>query len=258
MLCNFFHFFLKFNVNGKNNKIFYVNNKKKKRIFLVNNSSSIKINGNNNSVIFYSTHKRSIFFPEGFNLKINGNNNSVVIYEPNFENTILDIYGHGCSFILKKQSVQKVRSVFFGLGMGGKIFIDENCELGNGNLHVVVNGDYKEKHKLVIGKNVRIAKDAIIRTSDGHTLCDLQTGEPFSSPQDVILENNVWIMSRVTILKGSYISEGSAVAANALVNQKFYDKNILIGGLPAKIIRKNIKWEIDYYGLYMAKREKIK
>ena len=81
-------------------------------------------------------------------------------------------------------------------------------------------------------------------------------GIPFGGPQDVILEDDVWIMSRVTILKGSYIAKGSAVAANSLVNKKFTQNNILIAGSPAKILKENIKWVVDYYGSYMQKNEK--
>jgi maltose O-acetyltransferase len=46
----------------------------------------------------------------------------------------------------------------------------------------------------------------------------------------------VWIGDRVLILKGSEIGEGCVVAAGAVVSGKF-PPDVLIGGVPAKIIR---------------------
>ena len=41
------------------------------------------------------------------------------------------------------------------------------------------------------------------------------------------------------------------VAAGSLVNKKFKDTNIMLAGTPAKIIRKNIIWDVRGYGKYM-------
>lgn len=41
---------------------------------------------------------------------------------------------------------------------------------------------------------------------------------------------------------GSVIPDNSVVGTNALVTKHFEEKNILIAGSPAKIVKKNIKW----------------
>ena len=105
---------------------------------------------------------------------------------------------------------------------------------------------------MVIGDNTHIARDVIIRTSDGQSLIDPETMLPTNPPEDVIIGNHVWIMSRCIILKGTHLPDGCAVAANSLVNKKFNEENLLICGTPAKIMRHNIRWGSPY-GKYLEK-----
>ena len=52
----------------------------------------------------------------------------------------------------------------------------------------------------------------------------------------VIIGKNVWIGNNVTILKNSEVGENSIVATGAVV-AGFFPSNVIIGGVPAKIIR---------------------
>ncbi len=254
-MINIFHKTIKRKIKGVNNKILSIKNNKEYEIKYFKNNSFIKINGSNNKIIFFTNKKTPNCFPKGLSMCIIGNNNVIKIYYSNFDNSRIEIARDNNYFTIKKQSIQPIKDAFFAVADGGTINIGEDCELGNGNLHIVVNGDYKEKHKLEIGQNVRLAKDTIIRTSDGHILIDTNTKLPLSSPQDVIIEDNVWIMSRCTILKGTHISKGSAIAANSLVNKKFLQPNILLAGSPAKIIKENILWDSRSYNEYMQEYE---
>lgn len=53
----------------------------------------------------------------------------------------------------------------------------------------------------------------------------------------VVIGENVWIGNNVTILKNSVIGENSIIAAGAVVSGVFAE-NVIIGGVPAKIIKK--------------------
>lgn len=53
----------------------------------------------------------------------------------------------------------------------------------------------------------------------------------------VVIEDDVWIGCGVRILSGVKISERSVVAAGAVVNKQF-ERRSLIGGVPAKLIKK--------------------
>ncbi len=53
----------------------------------------------------------------------------------------------------------------------------------------------------------------------------------------VKIGRNVWICNNVTILKNTIIGDNSIVAAGAVVSGKF-PSDVIIGGIPAKVIKK--------------------
>jgi acetyltransferase-like isoleucine patch superfamily enzyme len=56
------------------------------------------------------------------------------------------------------------------------------------------------------------------------------------SSKGIILGNNIWVGAKVTFLDGSKIGNNSVVAAGAVVNGEF-PNNVVIGGVPAKILK---------------------
>lgn len=50
------------------------------------------------------------------------------------------------------------------------------------------------------------------------------------------LGNNIWVGAKVTFLDGSVVGNNSVVAAGAVVNGVYPD-NVIIGGVPAKILK---------------------
>ena len=92
----------------------------------------------------------------------------------------------------------------------------------------------KKKSKIKIGSNVCIAPNVSFFAS-GHNLIDLEkhTGE------DILIGNNVWIGGNVIILPGVKIDDNSIIAAGSVVT-KNVKKDTLVGGVPAKIIKKKI------------------
>ena len=91
--------------------------------------------------------------------------------------------------------------------------------------------------KIRIGKDVIIARDVIIRDTDGHKILD-RTHE---KDKEVIIGDHVWIGTRAIIMKGVNIGNGSIVAAGAIVT-KDVPPNCIVAGVPAKVIKNNIKW----------------
>ena len=85
--------------------------------------------------------------------------------------------------------------------------------------------------------NVAISKGVVIRDSDNHVIDNKY--KDVAKP--IIIGDNVWIGLNVTILKGVKIGNGAVIAAGAVVN-KDIPGNCLAGGVPAKIIKQNIKW----------------
>lgn len=242
------------NIKGDSNKICYVYKNKESKILYKYKNVDINIQGKGNTVIFHVDTNNFIIAPNGLDINIIGNNNLIEIYEPNFGYSYIEMTGDNNSFLLRK-TVKKVRGAKFFIEDGGEVTIEENCEIGNGDLYVVVNGDYKNHHKLHIKKGTHIAREAIIRTSDGECLIDPANKKPISEPKNVIIGENCWITSRCTILKGTELQKGTIVGANSLVNKKFLEPNTLIAGIPAKVIKNNVAWIPESYGKNMRKLE---
>ena len=57
---------------------------------------------------------------------------------------------------------------------------------------------------------VHIARETLIRNSDGQCFINPDTGKALSEPQDIIIGNDVWIMSRCMVVKGAFIPNGCA------------------------------------------------
>jgi maltose O-acetyltransferase len=87
---------------------------------------------------------------------------------------------------------------------------------------------------VAIGKNVAIGNYTLIMDSDFHTIGD---HEKLPAAHPVVIEDNVWLGARVTVLKGVTIGRGAVVAAGAVVT-KDVAPDTLVGGVPAKLIRK--------------------
>lgn len=89
------------------------------------------------------------------------------------------------------------------------------------------------RKQVIIGNNCQIANQVIIMDSDFHGIEDRSKPEV---PEPVIIEDNVWLATRCTILKGVTIGQGAVIAAGAVVT-KNVPPYTLVGGVPAKIIR---------------------
>ena len=60
---------------------------------------------------------------------------------------------------------------------------------------------------------------------------------------DVIIGKHVWIGRNASVHKGAVIPDGCVVGANSFVTHKFEEQNTIIAGTPAKVIKRNIRWE---------------
>lgn len=89
------------------------------------------------------------------------------------------------------------------------------------------------KNAVIIGENVRIGPYTLIMDSDFHDVYD-RTKE--GKKGAVKIGNDVWIASKVTILKGVEIGEGSMIAAGSVV-VKNVPPYTLAAGVPARVIK---------------------
>lgn len=97
-------------------------------------------------------------------------------------------------------------------------------------------------NEISIGNNVLMGKNILI-TDNSHGETDMSEIEvapnkrPIYSKGPVIIEDNVWIGEKSTILPNITIGFGSIVAANSVVTKNVPPHSI-VGGNPAKIIKR--------------------
>ena len=202
-------------------------------------NKNCKVKGNNNKIIF---EQEDLNFPKGLKINIFGDDNYIEIHQTKFLNCYIHIYENNNRFILNKP-VNVIEGALFYIDGSSKIVIEEDCELGNGQLHIQARGFLGKSSKVFIGEGTHIAREAIIRTSDGECLIDNNTNKIKEFINDVYIGKHCWITSRCIILKGSILPNNTIVGANSLVNKKITEESTLIAGSPAKIIKRNVKWK---------------
>ena len=112
--------------------------------------------------------------------------------------------------------------------INGSLRIGENCWIGK---NFIINGNAM----VMIGDNCDIAPEVICNTG-GHEIGSNFRRAGMGECKDIIIGKGCWICARSTILRGVKIGDGCVVAACACVVRDVPD-NVLIGGVPAKIIR---------------------
>lgn len=126
----------------------------------------------------------------------------------------------------------------FYIYSGSKVYVNANAKLELGSGYINCNLNLSCFKSITIGKDVAISENVTIRDSDNHNIYP-QNNTP---TQPIVIGDHVWIGMNVTILKGVTIGDGAVIAAGALVNKDIPPK-CLAGGVPAKVIKKNIEWK---------------
>lgn len=146
----------------------------------------------------------------------------------------------------------------FVVGNNNKIIIENNCVMKGGELWI--EGDYCQikigsgttiehahiavtefNSNVIIGQDCMLANNIEIRTGDSHSIIDLQTTKRINNNRDVIIENHVWIGSKVSILKGVKLGANSIIGTGSIVT-KDTQPNTISAGNPARVIKSNIDW----------------
>ena len=91
---------------------------------------------------------------------------------------------------------------------------------------------------VTIGNNVMMGPEVVIYTSNHkHEFSEIPFGrQGFEEIKPVVIGNNVWIGRRVMFMAGSGCGDNVIIAAGSVVTKKF-PSNVIIGGVPAKIVK---------------------
>ena len=115
--------------------------------------------------------------------------------------------------------------------------VGDHCTLGN-------DGFYDGRAGITIGSCVNIAAEVRIYTREH----DIDSPDFAECGGPVVIEDYVYIGTRVTILPGVKIGRGAVVASGAVVTRDV-PPFMLVGGVPAKIIRErshDLRYKLGY------------
>ena len=105
--------------------------------------------------------------------------------------------------------------------MGKNVFINAGCK-------------FQDQGGITIGDGALIGHNVVLATLN-HGMAPEKRGDLHPAP--IVIGKNVWIGANATILPGVTIGDGAIIAAGAVVT-KDVAANIIVGGVPAKFIKK--------------------
>lgn len=192
-------------VKGNKNKLQFNNLVffKEVKIIIKGNNNIIKING------------KAVL--RNLRIEITGDNNHLVV-------------GEGVKFYEKGY-------ILFG-GNKSSITIGNKTTIGSANIFCA-EGDTH----ISIGEDCMLGRDIRIITGDFHSVIDMQTNKRLNLSKNITIGDHVWVGYHASIMKGALISRDTIIASNAMVNKENFIPNVILAGVPSKIIKENINWD---------------
>ena len=105
--------------------------------------------------------------------------------------------------------------------IGKRVFINSGCK-------------FQDQGGISIGDDVLVGHNCVIATLN-HVMDPDRRADMIPGP--VKIGDKVWIGANVTILQGVSIGDGAVIAAGAVVN-KDVPPRAVVGGIPAKVLKK--------------------
>ena len=124
------------------------------------------------------------------------------------------------------------------LGSEGNVYIGDNTSIFQMNIVVNSHGTVK------IGEDCMISHHVELQQSDQHLIFDLNTGKRINYSKDIIVGNHVWLGRECQLLAGAVIGDNSICGSRTVTSSNF-PSNVIIAGVPGKIIRSDIIWARD-------------
>jgi len=123
---------------------------------------------------------------------------------------------------------------------GSKVYDRPKLRIGN-NSYIGSRASISVAREVTIGDHCYLAGNISIRDNDGHPMDPVRRRRNEAIDKEdvkpVHIGNDVWIGSGATILKGVIVGDGAVIAAGSVV-AKYVDSFNIVGGNPARLLRK--------------------
>lgn len=116
-------------------------------------------------------------------------------------------------------------------------------------------------NRIVLGNWCGIGYESQLVDTTSHPMKNSETGEEYPMSGEIELGNYNAISNRVSIMSNTKTPDHCVIASNSLCNKDYraLGSKILIGGVPAKLIKENFirDWESEKENLFKYKRVKL-
>lgn len=167
--------------------------------------------------VFFGNKLRKFYYKKFF-----GHNNFVIPVNVLFDDVRNVSVGQqfrvcpNVKFFTENKGLIKIGNNFFA---NYNCFLSANCE------------------EIKIGNDCLLGPDVLIINSNHSFKSGVLTRELPNLSKKIVIGNNVWIGAKSIILPGVIIGDNVVVAAGSVVNKSVTD-NTVVGGIPAKVIKR--------------------
>lgn len=212
---------------------------------------SNKIFGENNFVYILNGENKEILdiCYSGLNIEIEGNNNEIILHEGLIaSNSNIVIKNSNCHIELCSTPHFNNVNIVCVNGDGQEVYIGENCSFAPmSRCQITLDDD----NKLIIGKDCMFSNTIDIWCTDGHTILDVETGEIINRQKRPLkIGNHCWIGQYAKLMKNTQLSDDTIVGIGAVVTKSFTDRNVVVAGNPAQIVKHGVTWSNEPISKY--------
>lgn len=128
-------------------------------------------------------------------------------------------------------------------GKDSRVYIAENayCQMGEMS-SIGSNGKIFCYNKIIFGNYCRIGFESQLMDTNSHQMINTVTGEKYPMTAPIILGNYNYFGNRISIMQNTKTPNYCTIASNSVCNKDYTQlgENILIGGVPSKLLKENI------------------
>lgn len=156
-------------------------------------------------------------------------------------NTVIEVYGTNNKIVFD-EGIQIHNATIILRGNDLLLYIGKDSRMGGGR--IIIMG---QSNRITIGKECMLSDHLQIWSSDSHPIFDADMNI-INPSLPIIIHDNVWIGSCVTVLKGVTIGEGAIIGMNSIVTRDVPSHSVCVGN-PARMIRSNVSWRREYISI---------
>lgn len=170
-------------------------------------------------------------------LQIKGSENEVKVCEGAvLYDSLIKVNGVGNNVILHEGAYLR----------GAELYIEgSNCTIEIGAQTYIGHHSHfactEDGRILKVGNNCMISSYVQVRTGDSHSILVME-GNRINPAADVTIGDHCWLGEGCHIMKGVTLECDTIVSTGAIVT-KSAGPNVLVGGVPAKVLKDNVNWD---------------